>query len=228
MEDAKPESAWPRAIVFDMDGLLVNTETLAMDALSKAAGDFGLDLPEGFGKSLIGVPSDRCRELLFDHIGSSVAADRLLAAADALLHTAIDQGRLRLQPGVSELLAWLDAQALPRAVATSSSRAKAWHHLTAAGIAGRFDVVVTRDDVRRGKPWPDLYLHAAHSLRQSPRDCLALEDSCNGVRAACAAGMPVVMVPDLLVPDDAMREQADAVVADLHALIPWLVGHGRR
>jgi HAD superfamily hydrolase (TIGR01509 family) len=219
---------WPRAIVFDMDGLLFNSETLAKDALRQAAGAAGLVLPDGFAERLIGVPADRSRQLLFEQFGPSAPADRLFADAEARLREAIAAGRLQLQPGVSELLAWIDARSLPRAVATSSSRSKAMHHLTAAGIVSRFDVVVTRDDVSHGKPWPDLYLRAAELLRREPGECLALEDSYNGVRAAHAAGMPVVMIPDLLVPDDEMRERADAILADLHALVPWIAGRNGR
>ena len=105
---------------------------------------------------------------------------------------------------------------LPLAVATSSARQKALDHLRTAGLGDRFDAIVTRDDVRRGKPSPDLYLHAANALRVAPQRCLALEDSYNGVRAAHGAGMTVVMVPDLLPPTAEMRDLCHAIARDLH------------
>jgi HAD superfamily hydrolase (TIGR01509 family) len=213
---------WPRAFIFDMDGLLFNSERLALRALDEAARSLELDLPHGFSLRLIGVPADRSRELLFEQLGPCAPADRLLAEATVRLHAAIDGGRLRLQPGLTELLAWLDACEIPRAVATSSSRAKAAHHLRATAIEDRFDAIVTRDDVARGKPHPDLYLKAAAALGRRPAECLALEDSHNGVRAAHAAGVPVVMVPDVLQPDDEMRRCAVAIVDTLHGVRPWL------
>jgi hypothetical protein len=128
---------------------------------------------------------------------------------------------------VPEVLDYLDRENLPRALATSSSRDKALHHLDAAGIAERFDTIVTRDDVARGKPFPDLYEQAARRLRLPPRHCLALEDSYNGVRAAASAGVPVIMVPDLLPPTAEMQQLCVAVLHDLHAVLVWLRGNAR-
>lgn len=130
----------------------------------------------------------------------------------------IEAGQLRPKPGVTELLAWLQERRVPKAVATSSARAKAMHHLWTTGVLNRFGAVVTRDEVERGKPHPDLYLRAAERLGTPPDRCLALEDSYNGVRAARAAGVSVVMVPDLLRPTEEMRSMCEAVVPDLHAV----------
>lgn len=212
----------PRAFVFDMDGLLLNTEALARRALHEAGAELGLDLTDRFCSLLIGVPTDRTRQLLFEHYGLDAPADRFFAAATDRLEAAIEAGALRLQPGAIELIDRIDAHGMPKAVATSSSHGKALHHLEAAGIARRFDAIVTRDDVTRGKPFPDVFLRAAAAIRTMPANCLALEDSYNGVRSAHAAGMPVVMVPDLLVPDDEMWRLATAIVSDLHAIVRWL------
>jgi HAD superfamily hydrolase (TIGR01509 family) len=206
------------AVVFDMDGLLLNTEHLARRALRLAGEEVGLDLHDDVCALMIGVPADGCRRLLLEHYGEGAPADDLFAASSRHLLALIDGGGMQLQPGASELLALLEEGGVPHAVATSSSREKAHHHLERAGIVQRFDAIVTRDDVARGKPYPDLFLRAGQLLDTSPGDCLALEDSYNGVRAAHAAHMPVVMVPDLLVPTDEMREKAIAVLPDLHAV----------
>lgn len=206
------------AVVFDMDGLLLNTERLARRALRRAGGEIGLDIHDDVCALMIGVPADACRRLLLEHCGDAAPADDLFAASSRHLLALIGRGGLQLQPGASELLDMLDQARLPRAVATSSSREKALHHLERAGIAHRFDAIVTRDDVARGKPYPDLFLRAAQLLRTAPVHCLALEDSYNGVRAAHAAGMPVIMVPDLLPPTDEMREKCSAVLSDLLAV----------
>jgi HAD superfamily hydrolase (TIGR01509 family) len=129
---------------------------------------------------------------------------------------------------VVELLDFLKARKVPCAVATSSARDKADHHLQAAGIARCFDAIVTRDEVARGKPFPDLYRHAAQRLGAAAESCLALEDSYNGVRAAAAAGMPVVMVPDLLPPTEEMESLCHAILADLHEVMEMLAAEGDR
>lgn len=210
------------AVVFDMDGLLVNTETLANRALHLAANDLGLELPQQLCFSMIGVAVDGCRRLLLDHYGDDAPADELFESASRHLEAQIKAGHLERKAGVTELLDHLDKLGLPRAVATSSSRAKAENHLRGAQLLECFDAIVTRDDVTHGKPKPDLYLGAARRLEVAPDRCLALEDSYNGVRAARAAGMQVIMVPDLLGPTDDMRRMCLAIVDDLHAVLPFV------
>jgi HAD superfamily hydrolase (TIGR01509 family) len=130
----------------------------------------------------------------------------------------VQSGLLKLKPGVLELLRDMDRAGLRRAVATSSSRSKALGHLQQAGILSRFEAVVTRDDVQRGKPHPDLFLAAAACLDVAPGACVAFEDSYNGVRAAEAAGMTVVMVPDILPPTPEMQRRCAAIIESLGAV----------
>ena len=211
-----------QAVIFDMDGLLLNTEILARRALQLAGADLGLDLTDEFFALLIGVPADGNRRLLFEHYGPAAPADALFAAAARHQRTLIDSGEMQLKPGVLELLDLLDKTGMPHGVATSSGRDKALHHLQHAGIAERFQAIVTRDEVARGKPHPDLFLRAAQALGMAPGSCIALEDSYNGVHAAHAAGMPVIMVPDLLPPTDEMARKCVAIVPDLQAVSTML------
>ncbi|HEX2541620.1 MAG TPA: HAD family phosphatase [Caldimonas sp.] len=213
------------ALVFDMDGLLLDTERLAFRALQQAGAELGLEMPESLCHSMIGVAADKSRLLLLERHGDAAPADALFAAAARHLEAQVEAGLLDVKAGVPELLSAAEQAGLPKAVATSSARQKALRHLHAAGIDGRFDAIVTRDDVERGKPHPDLFLRAAAALGTAPERCLALEDSYNGVRAAHAAGMPVVMVPDLLAPSEEMHRLCRAVLTDLHAVLP-LLGRG--
>ncbi|HZF78033.1 MAG TPA: HAD family phosphatase [Acetobacteraceae bacterium] len=204
------------AVVFDMDGLLLDTESLAFRAMAAVGAARGVEVDEAFFHTLVGIPADASRSLVEMRFGHLLPTDLFLAEAAAHMEALAGAGELHLKPGVAELLDTLDARGLARAVATSSGRAKAERHLGHTGILRRFDAVVTRDDVARGKPHPDLFLAAAAQLGRAPARCLALEDSHNGVRAAHAAGMPVAMVPDLLPATAEMRALCVAVLPNLH------------
>jgi len=134
--------------------------------------------------------------------------------------------RLALKPGAIQLLDALDELGLPRAIATSSAHRTVQHHLAAHGLAERFDAIVGRGDYAAGKPAPDPFLKAAERLGVEPRLCLALEDSHNGVRSACAAGMMTVMVPDLVPPTEDIRSLCIAIAADLHGVRELLLNGG--
>jgi HAD superfamily hydrolase (TIGR01509 family) len=213
---------WLDAVVFDMDGLLLDTEMLARQANLLAGQELGLGLTEEFCALLIGVPLDGNRRLLLEHYGQSTPVDAFFAAAGRHFKSLVDCGALAVKPGVAELLDQLEQAGLPCAVATSSAKEKARHHLELAGISQRFQAIITRDDVARGKPHPDLFLGAAQALGTPPERCLALEDSYNGVRAAHAAGMPVIMVPDLLPATAEMGQKCLTIVHDLHEVTKLL------
>jgi HAD superfamily hydrolase (TIGR01509 family) len=129
-----------------------------------------------------------------------------------------------VKPGALEIVAWAKGEGLPVAVATSTRRGRAEHHLERVGLLERLDALVTRDDVTDAKPAPEPYLAAAGLLGVAPGLALALEDSANGVRSAAAAGVPVVMVPDVLAPTDELRGLALGVVPSLHDVLALLKG----
>ena len=206
----------PRAVIFDMDGLLFDTEALYRDALSAAARGVGRDMPEPVFHSLIGLPGEASRRLLLDHFGEDFDVDGLWDASAEHFH-ALARGQDFLKAGVREVLDLLDDLSLPRAIATSSRHEDVAFNLGRHGLEGRFHAVAARGDYLRGKPHPDPFLVAAQWLEVNPADCLALEDSHNGVRSASTAGMMTVMVPDLLVPTREMEALCARIVDDLHA-----------
>jgi HAD superfamily hydrolase (TIGR01509 family) len=210
-----------RAVVFDLDGLLVDTETVIRDAMMSAAANLGGELPERVFLQMVGLPSPAGDQLAKNHFGPDFPIEAFYAAVDARAHAIFDAEDL-LKAGVVELIDHLEAEGLPRAIATSSSHRHVERVLGKSGLVARFDAVVARGDYERGKPSPDPYLAAARRLDVAPEDCLALEDSHNGVRAAHAAGMMTVMVPDLLEPTEEMRERCVAVMeslAEVHAAL---------
>jgi beta-phosphoglucomutase-like phosphatase (HAD superfamily) len=205
----------PAAVVFDMDGLLFDTETLYQDAILLAAAEGGYDIAGEVFRSTIGVPWAQSRTLLLSHFGEAFPVDDFQAAW--VHHFWVIAGTcLALKPGVLELLDALEQLRLPRAIATSSSRRTVERHLTAHELMGRFDVIVAHGEYERGKPAPDPFLKAAERLGVDPHLCLALEDSHYGIRSASSAGMMTIMVPDLLEPTEEIRGLCTFVVGDLH------------
>lgn len=205
----------PRAVIFDMDGLLFDTEALWQEALLAAAAEAGREVPGEVYDRSIGVRRSQCGDLFRSHFGADFRFDDF--HSDWRRHFwLIAESRPALKPGVPELLELLDERRLPRAIATSSSRATVERHLTSHGLADRFDQVVCRGDYEAGKPAPDPFLKAAERLGVEPASCLALEDSHIGVRSASAAGMMTVMVPDLLEATQDICALCVGVARDLH------------
>jgi HAD superfamily hydrolase (TIGR01509 family) len=205
----------PQAVVFDMDGLIFNTEAIYRDATIAVAREAGHHLPIDFYLATIGLPGDATRVRFAELFGTTFDFDSFWSASKKRFEEATT-AQLYLKAGVAELLDLLDELQLPRAIATSSRHDDARHHLDAHGLHARFQTIVAHGDYVRGKPNPDPFLKAADRLGVDPALCLALEDSHNGVRAASRAGMMTVMVPDLLLPNAEMEDLCICIASDLH------------
>jgi len=198
-----------------MDGTLHDTEVIYHAATKAAAASLGFAIADDFCHSLIGIPGLESDAMLRDHLGDGFDFDEF----DRRYHAHIEAALLEampLKPGAVEALEAFAAQGLKLALATSARRGSAEPQLTRSGLLPHLPVVVTRDDVARGKPFPDLFLRAAALLDVPPVECLAIEDSLNGIRAAHAAGMMPVMVPDLLAPTEEIRAMCVHIAQDLH------------
>ena len=202
-------------VVFDMDGLLIDSEIIWRDVQVAEAKAKGLDLPMAVIQSMIGLPWQENRRQLRAHFGPNFDVEAYIQAI-VRRHDAICETGVALKTGVIELLDLLDALSLPRAIATSSDREVVAFRLGPIGLLDRFHAVVANEDCTRGKPHPEPYLNAARAVGLDPADCLALEDSHNGVRSAHAAGMMTVMVPDLLAPTGEIAGLCVAVTQSLH------------
>ena len=214
------------AVLLDMDGTLIDTERVYFDSLVAALNAHGYtDDTVTLCQAMVGLPGPDCEAMLHARYGENFP----LADVSRAFITNRDEilaAGLPLKHGAVELLDALQAAECPMAIVTSSSQRTADAHLTLAGIRHRFETILTRDDVARGKPSPDLYLLAASRLDLKPEHCVAVEDSNHGVAAAHAAGAITIMVPDMVTPTEESRARCAAVVSDLSAVLEVLRTHG--
>jgi HAD superfamily hydrolase (TIGR01509 family) len=204
-----------KAVVFDMDGLLVDTETVVFRAMQRAALGIGGEMPFATFQRMVGLQHAASDLILIEHFGDGFDLDAWSSVVSGHFQEELGAG-IALKAGVAEILDFLDAAGLPRAIATSSSLAAVRQSLGPHSLVDRFDALITRDVQTRGKPHPEPFLKAAEALGVTPADCLALEDSHNGVRSASSAGMMTVMVPDMLDPTEEMRTLTVRIARDLH------------
>jgi HAD superfamily hydrolase (TIGR01509 family) len=214
-----------KAVVFDMDGLLVDSETVYCEALTAQAAAMGYDLSFEVLQRMIGQAWAGSAQVLREHFGDDFDTERLRDGSVERFYE-IAKAEIALKDGVVEILDHLDAVGLPRAICTSSRRIDVDHHLSTHGLTERFHAVLAQGDYPRPKPNPDPYLRAAETLGFAPQVCLALEESHNGVRAASSAGMMTIMVPDLLDPTEEMHELCVRIARDLHEVRELLAAQG--
>jgi HAD superfamily hydrolase (TIGR01509 family) len=215
---AAPSPRRPAAAIFDMDGLMLDTEPLAARAWSDAAQALGVAFDRAVTASLVGRNFPDCRAQILAHHGADYPVDRLMQAWHVAYDAIVAREGIALKPGLVELLAWLDRNGVPKAVATSTRRSRAQAKLARTALAERFDALVGGDEPARGKPAPDIFLLAAQRLEVAAAGCIVLEDSEPGIRGAIAAGMTPLLVPDGVAPSATLAALAPLVFDDLHAV----------
>ena len=202
-------------IIFDMDGLLLDSERIALDAFNCACGEFGLGYQQAVFMRCVGTNRQRGEQIIRAGLAGQVDLAAFIASWDTQYAARTVGVAIPVKAGAVALLQAINKLGLPVAVATSTATELAQAKLQAAGLLHFFQHIVGGDQVARSKPEPDIYLHAARLLAVSPAAALALEDSENGVLAALAAGMTVVQVPDLVQPYAALRARGQHVLASL-------------
>lgn len=206
-----------------MDGLLLDSERIALAIMAGVAEEKGFVWDQGVGLSMIGLNSRDSDRLLLNAWGPEFPLEAVRERFGILYEAAIQAGEIPIKPFVSELLDYLEAVQIPCAVATSTRRSRAEAKLGRLRLLPRFRALACGDEVSRGKPAPDIFELAAARLGVEPRDCLALEDSNAGVRAAVSANMKVVMVPDLLEPEADIARYGVACVSSLKDVLVALM-----
>lgn len=205
------------AAIFDMDGTLLDTEAVFRDIVFAVSADLGFEMTDQVHHSMVGSSHETTNRLLVEAYGVAFPYALFDDMCREQMQRRMDAA-VPVKTGVPEMLAELKARRIPIAVATSSRAPHALGHLGRAGLLSMFQAVVTRDDVVNPKPHPEPYLTAARLLGVAPEHCLAVEDSHTGVRAAHAAGMQTIMVPDIVHPSDEIAALCVAVMESLHHL----------
>jgi HAD superfamily hydrolase (TIGR01509 family) len=203
-----------QAILFDLDGLMFDSEPHSLASWEAVLAERGVKLDQLTIESILGLRIDATARTLIDkyHLPDSVQG---LADAKTEYQIAHLDGNVPPMPGLLELLDEIDWRGLPKAIASSGIRRYVEAVLRVNGLLDRFSVIITGDQVARGKPAPDVFLAAARALNVEPSYCLVLEDAPAGVQAAKAAGMTCIAVPDHGVAQLDLS-QADKIVTSLH------------
>lgn len=204
-----------KAAIFDMDGLLLDSERICMACFLEAGQQLGHAVDPGVYLSCIGTNEAGTREILVKGHGADFPFEAITELWRKRYLEQIRETAIPKKDGAQALLEEIVASGTPIALATSTAHELAWIKLRNAGLAEYFDFVVGGDQVAQGKPHPEIYLRAASALDVSPLDCIAFEDSENGVLAALAANMSVVQVPDLVEPTLVLRSRGHRILPSL-------------
>ena len=211
-----------KAVIFDMDGVIFDSERLVLEGWQEIAAKYGIKGIEEVLPRCLGVNAQATREIFREHYGQEFPYDEYKKEASALFHSRYGNGKLPLKPGVKELLSYLKENGYLVGLASSTRQAIVEQEIRDAGLMPYFDNLVCGDMLKRSKPEPDIYLKACENLDVEPRMAVAVEDSYNGIRSAKRAGMVPVMVPDMVQPDEEMRSLAHKICKDLFEVKNWI------
>ena len=211
-----------KAAIFDMDGLVLDSERAVLDCWDIVAQRHGLEDIQTFAYSVIGRNVTDTNRMFEERYGTEPGALAIRAEKREIFWEMFGQGLVPLKPYTIELLTKMKKLGMKIALASSSSREDVVYEMEVLGAKPYFDAIICGDQVTKSKPDPEIFLKAADMLGVKPSECIGLEDSFNGIRACKAAGLYTVMVPDILQPDEEMKELSDVIVKSLADVIPLL------
>jgi HAD superfamily hydrolase (TIGR01509 family) len=194
----------PRGVIFDMDGLMLDTERPAIDAWVRSCRELGLDVDGELAARTIGVDEPTTRAMLFEALGQDFPYEKSRQGMRRFMMEEVERNGIPQKPGLIPLLDHLAARRIPLAVATSTERRIAEWKLEKGGIRERFTLIICGDEIKRGKPAPDIFLKAQEKLGIPASECIGFEDSPAGLKALYAAGIKSVFIKDMLEPPEAV------------------------
>lgn len=202
-----------RGAIFDMDGLLFDTEKIFQETWQEIADENNVELAPCFAREISGSGGEHMRKMVEKHYGvpdGSSLAKECMARVRQKLTVNVPK-----KPGVDEILRYFRREGVKIAVASSSPRTQIENNLKKADIHKYMDIIVSGEEVACGKPFPDIFLEAAKQMGCAPQECYVFEDSENGIKAGVAAGCRTIMVPDLFDPSDTVREMCTGIYSSL-------------
>ncbi len=208
-----------RGVIFDMDGLLLDTERIFKKAYQRSANQHGIVLQDDVYDQMIGLRSDASQRVLREALGPSAPSAAIIEGARHYYYMQIEEEGIPLRPGVLEMFDYIESLGFPMTVATSTHHELAMIKLRVVGLLDRVVGIVSGDQVAKGKPEPDIYQAAAKLIGVEPEHCLALEDSPPGVIAARKANCVTIMIPDLQAPNAVTRSMANFIYESLHDVV---------
>ncbi|MBW7571766.1 HAD family hydrolase [Caproiciproducens faecalis] len=211
-----------KAVVLDMDGTMFDTERLCAEGWKKAGEVLGCGNVMELIEQAMGVSAAAERELFLTKYGPDFPFDEFRKISADYSKDYIQKNGVPVKEGLTELLDYLKREGYKIAVATSSSRSSTMSHFERTKLTGYFDQIICGDMLEKSKPDPDIYLKAAQALQVSPQECMALEDSPNGIFSAYRAGMKTVMIPDTVPSNPELEKMLFACVPTLHGVIQLL------
>ncbi|MCI8659692.1 MAG: HAD family phosphatase [Lachnospiraceae bacterium] len=214
-----------KTVIFDMDGLMFDTEHLTSNAWIEIGQRHRIPITETMMNRMRGLPLDGCIRIFKEELGDDFDYWGLRKERVVYVDQWIRDHGMPIKPGLTELLEWLKTHKYQIALATSTYQAPADHFLDIAGVSTYFTCRVYGDMIEHGKPAPDIFLQAARKADTQPKECLVLEDSYAGVEAGWKAGMTVIMVPDMLPATKREYERIALCAKTLKDVIPFLENH---
>ncbi|KJQ62148.1 HAD family hydrolase [Streptococcus cristatus] len=210
------------AVIFDLDGLLADTEIISLKVYQELLKDFGIPFTEEtYSREYSGHREEENVQRFLATYDLPWNFDQTLEKVYELEARILAKG-VNLKKGAKNLLAFLQREGIPIALATSSVESRARMILDSNGILSLFDHLVFAKDVKRSKPYPDIFLKACRDLNVLPENCLVLEDSEAGIEAAYRAGIPAICIPDLKIPAQSFLNKTEQVFQDLDAVRDYL------
>lgn len=211
-----------KAVFFDMDGLMLDTEPITIKAKVIEGNKIGLAITEDMVKHTIGMSQKHVDEYFKSFFHEKYNHQYFIQKRREYLFEYMKENGLPLKKGLESLLEYLKIKEIPLAIVTSSTREIINQYMQYGDIFKYFKFIVTGDEVKKGKPDPDVYLYAAKRMGVNPEECLVYEDSKNGIISASRAHMKVIMIPDLIEPDEEVLAYRPEIFSSLDESISYL------
>jgi len=206
-----------------MDGTMLDTEPTSLAAMIRAGKEMGYEITQEVGESLMGKSIVWCKRILREQYGEGFDIEKALRLHKVYTRAFYEKNGIPTKAGLYPMLDKLESLGIKKCVATSTAKESAMRKLESVNIAHRFEVIIGGDEVKNGKPAPDIFLKAAESCNTAPEDCVILEDTEAGALGATAAGIRLILIPDIAPLNEEIRAKAFALCTDLNEVAEMFI-----